>query len=299
MAARKPCSIIMVRIVMRSERRVNVDRWIPCGLWPWLLADQRHPRYSLGPEVIQMKIATVESLHADAGSRNFDFLKVTTDTGLVGWSEYNEAFGGPGLSAVIDRLAPAVIGKDPRAWEAHVAHMYAVRRQSSGGVIQQAIAAIENAMLDVKARALGIPVYEMLGGPVRDRIRLYWSHCGTYRVRAYKEMQIPPVKTLDDIVERLHRRDLHLLVGADAIRAAVRPVEADAVAHGAAQHLVHGDAERARLDVEHRVLDGGDGLLDHAPGRLAPDGVHVRDVRLPGARVLADDGGRQPVDDRR
>jgi len=148
-----------------------------------------------------MKIARIESLHCDAGTRNFDFLKLTTDTGLVGWSEYNETFGGPGLSAVIDRLAPSVIGKDPRAWEAHVAHMYAVRRQSSGGVIQQAIAAIENAMLDVKARALGIPVYEMLGGPVRDRIRLYWSHCGTYRVRAHKEMQIPPVKTLDDVVK--------------------------------------------------------------------------------------------------
>ena len=148
-----------------------------------------------------MKIAKLESLHCDAGTRNFDFLKLTTDTGLVGWSEYNETFGGPGLSAVIDRLAPSVIGKDPRAWEAHVAHMYAVRRQSSGGVIQQAIAAIENAMLDVKARALGIPVYEMLGGPVRDRIRLYWSHCGTYRVRAHKEMQIPPVKTLDDVVK--------------------------------------------------------------------------------------------------
>ena len=60
--------------------------------------------------------------------------------------------------------------------------MYALRRQAAGGVIQQAIGAIENALLDVKARALGIPVYELLGGPVRDRIRLYWSHCGTYRV---------------------------------------------------------------------------------------------------------------------
>src|SRR5205809_7519019 len=118
MAARKPCSIIMVRIVMPSERRVNVDRWIPCGLWPWLLADQRHPRYSLGPEVIQMKIAKVESLHADAGSRNFDFLKVTTDTGLVGWSDYNEAFGGRGLSPVIDRLVPGVIGFAPLPLEA-------------------------------------------------------------------------------------------------------------------------------------------------------------------------------------
>jgi hypothetical protein len=38
-----------------------------------------------------MKIATVESLHADAGQRNFDFLKITTDDGLVGWREYNES----------------------------------------------------------------------------------------------------------------------------------------------------------------------------------------------------------------
>ena len=67
-------------------------------------------------------------------------------------------------------------------------------------MIQQAIGAIENALLDIKARALGVPVYELLGGPVRDRIRLYWSHCATYRVSRAKEMQIPPVRTLDDIV---------------------------------------------------------------------------------------------------
>ena len=39
-----------------------------------------------------MKIAKIETLHADAGQRNFDFLKITTDDGLVGWSEYNESF---------------------------------------------------------------------------------------------------------------------------------------------------------------------------------------------------------------
>jgi L-alanine-DL-glutamate epimerase-like enolase superfamily enzyme len=147
-----------------------------------------------------MKIVSMESLHADAGWRTFDFLKVTTDTGVVGWSEYNESFGGPGIAAVIDRLAPSIVGKDPRAWEAHVALMYAQRRQASGGVIQQAIGAIENALLDVKARALGIPVYELFGGPVRDRIRLYWSHCGTYRVDRAAEMQIDQVRTLDDVV---------------------------------------------------------------------------------------------------
>src|SRR2546428_8733908 len=104
-----------------------------------------------------MKITSVESLHADAGQRNFDFLKISTDAGLVGWSEYNEAFGGPGLSAVIDRLAPAGIGKDPRAGEAHVTTMYALRRQASGGVVQQAIAAIGKPLLGIKAPAFGIP----------------------------------------------------------------------------------------------------------------------------------------------
>jgi len=148
-----------------------------------------------------MKITKVESLHADAGWRNFDFLKISTDEGITGWSEYNESFGGPGVSTVIAELAPVIVGQDPRAWEAHVAMMYALRRQATGGLIQQAIGAIENALLDVKARALGIPVYELLGGPVRDRIRLYWSHCATYRVSRAREMQVPPVRTLDDVVK--------------------------------------------------------------------------------------------------
>jgi L-alanine-DL-glutamate epimerase-like enolase superfamily enzyme len=147
-----------------------------------------------------MKIAKVESLHADAGFRNFDFLKITTDEGLCGWSEYNESFGGPGVSAAIDRLAPAILGKDPRPWEALVTFMHAVRRTASGGVIQQAIGAIENALLDLTARSLGVPVYALFGGPVRERIRLYWSHCGTYRLAWPGEMQLPPVRTRADVV---------------------------------------------------------------------------------------------------
>src|SRR5262245_55464243 len=148
-----------------------------------------------------LTIAGVESLHADSGWRTYDFLKLTTEGGLVGWSEYNESFGGQGVSALIDRLAPAIVGKDPRAYEAHVALLYALRRQASGGAVQQAIGAIENALLDVKARALGIPIYELLGGPVRERIRVYWSHCGTYRLPDRAEMMgVPPVRTLDDVV---------------------------------------------------------------------------------------------------
>ncbi len=148
-----------------------------------------------------MKIARMESLHANVGQRNFDFLKLTTDDGLVGWSEYNESFGGLGVSAVIAGLEPLVIGKDPRAFEAIVTTLSAVRRQAAGGVVHQAIGAIENALLDLKAKALGVPVFELFGGPVRERIRLYWSHCGTYRLQWAQEMQIPPLRTLEDCVK--------------------------------------------------------------------------------------------------
>ena len=139
-----------------------------------------------------MKIESIESLHAAAGWRVFDFLKITADDGAIGWSEYNESFGGVGVEAAINELAARLIGQDPRRYEAHVALMQALRRSSSSGTSQQAVGAIENALLDLKARALGIPVYELLGGPVRERVRVYWSHFGTYRVRNAAAMDVPP-----------------------------------------------------------------------------------------------------------
>jgi galactonate dehydratase len=147
-----------------------------------------------------MRIEQIETLRADAGGRTFDYLKISADNGLVGWSEFNESFGGSGLSHVIDRLIPTLIGKDPRAYEAHVALMQAIRRTAAGGVVQQAIGAIENALLDLKAKALEVPVYELFGGPVRDKVRLYWSHCGTYRVgQRGADLGVNPINTLDDV----------------------------------------------------------------------------------------------------
>ena len=52
-----------------------------------------------------MKIPQLECLHADGGFRNLDFLKISTDEGLVGWSEYNESFGGMGVTSIIENLA--------------------------------------------------------------------------------------------------------------------------------------------------------------------------------------------------
>ncbi|HEY0420495.1 MAG TPA: mandelate racemase/muconate lactonizing enzyme family protein [Acetobacteraceae bacterium] len=157
-----------------------------------------------------MRIATVEDLHCDAGWRHFSFLKITADNGLVGWSEYQERFGTSGLTGTIHGLAEMLIGQDPRPVERITAYLHGVMRQVQGGIAQQAIAAIENALVDLKAKALGIPVYEMLGGPVRERIPLYWSHCGYVRVRWPEQVRnwigVEPIRGREDIVR--HAREI-------------------------------------------------------------------------------------------
>ncbi len=150
-----------------------------------------------------MKITGLEDLHADAGWRKFSFLKLSTDEGLVGWSEFNEGFGAGGVSEIIQKFAPHVVGTDPRAVARLGATLRAMTRQAAGGLNHQAIAAIENACLDVKAKALGVPVYELFGGPVRERLGLYWSHCASFRAWQpdlfEKRLGMSGVRTLEDV----------------------------------------------------------------------------------------------------
>ncbi len=149
-----------------------------------------------------MRIARLEDLHADGGWRTFSFLKVTTDEGLVGWSEFNQGFGVGGVADIIHRFAPIVTGMDPRAVGRISASLHAVTRLAAGGLNAQAIAAIENACLDIKAKALGVPVHALFGGPTRDRLGLYWSHCGSFRVRfpeLFEQFGRKSVKSLDDL----------------------------------------------------------------------------------------------------
>jgi L-alanine-DL-glutamate epimerase-like enolase superfamily enzyme len=151
-----------------------------------------------------MKIVKIEDLHCDAGWRVNSFLKITTDDGIVGWSEYMEGYGAQGLTGVIRKLAERLVGQDPRPVERISALLYGATRQAAGGINAQAVGAIENALVDLKAKALGIPVYELLGGPIRDRLQVYWSHCGTYRARHADKIRewagVEPIRSLDDVV---------------------------------------------------------------------------------------------------
>src|SRR6202163_2968356 len=144
------------------------------------------------------KVKSVELLACEAGWRNYHFVKLTTEDGIVGWSEFDEGFGSPGVGAAIQRLSARVVGQNALQHERIYAELFSATRPTAGGVIAEAIGAIENALLDAKAKALGVPCYELLGGKLRDRIRLYWSHCATWRINhpAYYK---PAITDLDGV----------------------------------------------------------------------------------------------------
>jgi L-alanine-DL-glutamate epimerase-like enolase superfamily enzyme len=150
-----------------------------------------------------MKIVKLEDFHADGGWDTYSFLKITTDEGLSGWSEYNESRR-RGMTAIIHGLGATLIGKDPREIARIEASLYATSRPTAGGLSSHAIAAIVNGCLDIKGKALGVPVYELLGGAVRDRMPVYWSRCGVLRARCAdlfdgRPIDRPAVRSLDDL----------------------------------------------------------------------------------------------------
>ncbi|HZD27039.1 MAG TPA: mandelate racemase/muconate lactonizing enzyme family protein [Alphaproteobacteria bacterium] len=145
-----------------------------------------------------MTVAAIETLHCDAGWRDYHFLKLTAADGTVGWSEFDEGFSSPGVSAVIERLVPRMIGQQLVAHERLFTDLFAATKQSAGGVVAQALGAIENALLDAKAKRLGVPCHVLFGGALRERIRVYWSHCATWRIN-FPEFYPPAITDLDGV----------------------------------------------------------------------------------------------------
>ena len=127
------------------------------------------------------RIAEVKTLSCSASWRNYYFVKITTEDGTVGWSEFDEGFGSPGVGAVINQLSAKVVGQSVMNHERIREELFGMTRPGAGGVVGQGLGAIENALLDAKAKTLGVPCYELLGGKMRDRMRVYWSHCVTWR----------------------------------------------------------------------------------------------------------------------
>jgi galactonate dehydratase len=101
------------------------------------------------------------------------FLKITTDNGYFGWGEPIVEGRAATTAAAVTELGEYLIGKDPRNVEDLWQTMYRGGFYRGGEVLMSAISGIEQALWDIKGKALGVPVYELLGGAVRDKMRVY------------------------------------------------------------------------------------------------------------------------------
>lgn len=101
------------------------------------------------------------------------FLKITTDEGITGWGEPVLEGRAQTVAACVAEMADYLVGKDPGAIEDHWTVLYRGGFYRGGGIHMSALAGIDQALWDIKGKALGQPVHVLLGGPVRDRMRVY------------------------------------------------------------------------------------------------------------------------------
>ena len=101
------------------------------------------------------------------------FLKVHTDAGVSGWGEPIVEGRAKTVATAIEELSTYLIGKDPRNVAHHWQAMYRHAFYRGGPVLTSAISGIDQALWDIKGKLLGVPVYELLGGPTRHKVRVY------------------------------------------------------------------------------------------------------------------------------
>lgn len=101
------------------------------------------------------------------------FLKIETDEGVVGWGEPVLEGRADAVAATVAELSDYLIGQDPTRIEDIWTVLYRGGFYRGGGIHMSALAGIDQALWDIRGKSLGLPVHELLGGRVRDRIKVY------------------------------------------------------------------------------------------------------------------------------
>lgn len=123
------------------------------------------------------------------------FLKVHTNAGIVGLGEPILEGRAKTCAAAVAEIAPYLVGKDPRPVAHHWQAIYRHAFYRGGPILTSALSGIDQALWDIKGKALGVPVYELLGGPTRQRVRVY-AHAGTPQsIKAAQERGFTAFKT--------------------------------------------------------------------------------------------------------
>ncbi|MFD0710667.1 galactonate dehydratase [Paenibacillus sp. GCM10027626] len=123
-----------------------------------------------------MKITAMQLFHVKP---RWLFLKIETDEGIAGWGEPIVEGRALTVAAAVKELERYLIGEDPLRIEHHWQVMYRSSFYRGGPVLVSAISGIEQALWDIKGKYYGMPVYEMLGGRCREKIRMYCHSGGT------------------------------------------------------------------------------------------------------------------------
>ncbi len=157
------------------QRRDFLAQGAALGLPLEVAAMQENPpRYTGKPE---LKITDIQAFLVGAG-RTYVYVKVITDQGIYGWGEAYSAGPDEATAATVRDFKSWLIGKDPRNVEYLWATMYNFTRFPGGLVVNAAISGIEQALWDIAGKAAGLPVYMLIGGKCRDKIRVYQSAGG-------------------------------------------------------------------------------------------------------------------------
>jgi galactonate dehydratase len=121
-----------------------------------------------------MKITQIEQFFPRARTR---LVKVTTDQGLVGWGETTLEGKPHSTTAAVSEMAEYLIGQDPLRIEYHWQHLYRSAFFRGGAVTMSALSGLDQALWDIAGKYFGVPTYQLLGGAVRERVRVY-AHWG-------------------------------------------------------------------------------------------------------------------------
>ena len=125
-----------------------------------------------------MKITDIRTVIVNAQMRNWVFVKVETDqAGLVGWGEASLEWKTRAVAGAVEDLKPFILGDDPTRIEHIYQKLYRQPFFRPGVIGQSAISGIEQACWDILGKSLGVPVYKLLGGAVREKVRMY-THLG-------------------------------------------------------------------------------------------------------------------------
>jgi galactonate dehydratase len=182
-----------------------------------------------------MKIVAQKIFVANASRTNFVFVKLVTDEGIDGVGEATLEWKTKSIVGALEDLERFIVGKNPFQVEHLIETMHRDSYWRTGAVFRSALGAIEAALLDIKGKALGVPVYELLGGKHRDRLKCYanhWFHGAVkpadYAKRAraavkmgFSALKWDPFGSVYLEMNRKERRETIEIV--EAVRAAVGP----------------------------------------------------------------------------